>query len=554
MYADANCSGPPLRVVLAAPPAVPKWLEAFVAACRSGGAVDLRVVALAPDSTGAGRRSRAPLDLRLSLGLERMLWVTLGRLAGGRSPDPLAIVGIEASGGGAGRPGGEDVLLAELRACSPDLVILHGSADLAAAAAPLAVHGCWVLDGDLTDRARAGLSLLGPILDGDATTGLSLHLVPGREEGAASDVLSSSHGATGAMSFSQQRNNAFAKLPALLLRALRGLRETQPPAQAVVRTLRVSPPCFQPPAGMGLRYARVAARQLLQWRGRRARARAPWFLLLPPAGATLDPSAPQYEGCACLVAPGEDYWADPYPVVHGGRRLVFVEELVHAKGKGIVVCLELRDGVVERRGVALEEDVHLSFPQVFEWDDAWYMTVESCEAGRVSLYVAEEFPLRWRRVSNLIEGREAVDPTLYHEDGRWYLFTNISESGGALSDELFLFTSTELAGPYRPHPGNPIRTDTRMSRPAGRLFRHEGRLVRPAQCCVPIYGTSIVFNEVLELSPSRYRERPMATLEVGSVPGVDGCHTYNAWGGFGMLDAHGWPPGPDSRIRLATKP
>src|SRR3546814_2717271 len=95
-----------------------------------------------------------------------------------------------------------------------------------------------------------------------------------------------------------------------------------------------------------------------------------------------------------------------------------------------------------------------------------------------------------------------VDPTLHYRDGHWYVFVNISESGGSTSAELFLFVSEQLTGPFRPHPGNPIARDVRHARPAGRLFEHQGRLIRPSQDSADSYGSAIAFNELLELTRS----------------------------------------------------
>jgi len=537
-----------LRVVLVTPARVPKWLSVFVAGASGGGAVDLQVLVCGDEPPA--RRSRLPWDLSLFLGIERLLTRVLGRVTGRREVGSLAMVSL------ADPPAGAvvaDPLEAQerLRALAPDLVLLHGALEHAGALAATARLGCWVLDPDLVDPGRAGLSLLAPILERDDATRIALHLAPAGP-GVDAREVAASVGATSAMSFSQQRDIAFAKLPALLARALRGLVDPPAPGRHLVQVLRVTPASFEAVPGMGLRSLRVAVGQFMAWGERRRRARLPWFLVVPER-SPLDPAAPVLDRYLGLVAPGHDYWADPFPVQVDGRRLVFVEELVHAKGKGVIACLELHaDGTAARLGMVLEEDAHLSYPQVFQWDGQWYMTVESCEAGRVSLYVAEAFPLQWRRVANLVEGRAAVDPTLHHHDGRWYLFANVSESGSSLSDELFLFVSDCLAGPYRPHPANPIVCDARTSRPAGRLFRREGRLLRPAQCCVPIYGTAVVFNEVLELGPDAYRERPLATLGMDGAPGVDGCHTYNAWGDFEVLDAHGRPPPPAARMPVVV--
>ncbi|MFC3715273.1 hypothetical protein ACFONC_03810 [Luteimonas soli] len=552
LYASTSESSVPLRVVLVTPVRVPQWLSVFVSESLASRSVELDVALM---SHAPPRRVRAmPFDVRLFLGLERVLFRLLGRITGRRPTGPLSPVSLDMTRHASGRVAHADTesLLAGVRESRADLVLLHGAPELAPMLAPLARHGCWMLDPDITEPDCAGLALLAPILRGDSATELNLYLVSGAVGTETADALATSHGATSPMSFSQQRDLAFAKLPAMLLRVLRGFAASRRAGEpAAIRSLRVSPPSFTLHGGLGLKSFFVAVRQFLRWRGRRIRARHPWFLLVPTGASPLDPTDPAIGRHAVLVAPGQDYWADPYPVMDAGRRLLFVEELVHARSKGIIICLELLDDdVVVRRGVVLDEDAHLSYPQVFQWDGAWYMTVESCEANRVSLYAADEFPLRWRRIADLVEGHECVDPTLHHHEGRWYLFANISESGGGLSDELFLFTSDTLAGPYRPHPANPILSDARMSRPAGRLFRHEGRLVRPSQCCVPIYGTAVVFNEVLELTPESYRERPMATLKLDAMPDLDGCHTYNSWYGFEALDAHGRPPAAGARMRV----
>lgn len=547
LYLDAPDTAASLRVVLVTPPVVPAWLATFVAEASASAFVDLEVVP--SNSVSPPRRGRLSFDLGLFLSLERIVFRWLGRVIGRRVVGPLSRLAL--GGSRQSDPGSIPALLARLEASSPDLVLLHGAEEHAEELAGLARYGCWILDPDLTDPGYAGLPLLAPIIQGDKATGMSLYLVPKEVEGHPADAVVTSYGATSAMSFSQQRDLALAKLPALLLRVLRRQHDGRAGSAGTVQSLRMTPPSFSLQPNAGVRSFAVAIRQFLDWRGRRIRARLPWFLLLPGADSALDPAVPRIAAHTSLVAPGKDYWADPFPLSLDGRRLLFVEEFVDAQNKGIIVCLELlEDGTATRLGVVLDEDAHLSYPQVFEWEGKWYMTVESCEANRVSLYAAEEFPLRWRRVSDLVEGRECVDPTLHHHDGVWYLFGNISESGGGLSDELFLFTADRLDGPYRPHPDNPILSDARMSRPAGRLFTHNGKLVRPAQCCVPIYGAAVVFNEVLELSPLRYRERPMSRLEPDALPGLDGCHTYNVSQGFEVLDAHGQPPPEVSRMAL----
>jgi hypothetical protein len=231
--------------------------------------------------------------------------------------------------------------------------------------------------------------------------------------------------------------------------------------------------------------------------------------------------------------------------------LLYVEEMADPKLKNAnIACVELTMGGARRLGIALDEPGHLSFPQVFAWDGEWYMTVESGDDRRASLYRATSFPMEWTRVSDLVTGRVCVDPSLHYHDGHWYLFANVAENDNNTCDELFLFVADNLAGPFVPHPASPVVCDVRRARMAGQLFRRNGRLIRPAQDCGPGYGNAVVFHEVLELSPTRYREQVLGRLEPRLPQRVEGCHTYNAGGGIEVLDVLGRVPNRSAYVEM----
>jgi hypothetical protein len=553
LYAEPAGSEPPLRVVMVTSTEVPRWVESFLDLAAESRRIEVQVMPVAAGTTQ--EKSSLPLDLRAFLRIERVLLSLFLSAFRRNESGPLSRISLEPRVGIAahGSVGDVETVRERLAAFQPDLVLLLGRPEWGETLATCARQGCWIIGADMDHQEHAGMSLLVPILEGqDATPfGLELQLAE-----SATISLGMSWCATRAVSFSQHRDLAFLKLPALLMRALRQIANAGSRTEkGQVAVLRVAPSALAFATGSGMRALGITLRLLSQWRSRKHRANQPWFLLLPQAPSPIDPEAPRIDSYRSLVAPGRDYWADPFPVRHEERRLLFVEEFVDERNLGVICCLELQpDGSVLRHGVVLDEPFHLSYPQVFRSQGQWYMTVESCEANRVSLYRADDFPRGWQRVTDLIHGRVCVDPTLYQHNGHWYLFGNVSESGANPSDELFLFVSDSLEGPYRAHPANPIVSDVRSARPAGQLFVQGGKLIRPAQCCAPIYGSAVVFNEVVELSPHSYAERALSRLVPAWSPVLDGCHTYNRAEGMEVLDAHGEPPGIPVRIEVTDTP
>ncbi|PYX04984.1 MAG: hypothetical protein DMG88_22925 [Acidobacteria bacterium] len=90
-----------------------------------------------------------------------------------------------------------------------------------------------------------------------------------------------------------------------------------------------------------------------------------------------------------------------------------------------------------------------------------------------------------------------------------------------------LFYSDSLKGGWNFHPANPISTDIRNNRGAGRVFEAGNRLIRPSQNCSPDYGYSFALNEILDLSETRYREKTLTVVTPESWAGLSGVHTYN---------------------------
>jgi len=136
----------------------------------------------------------------------------------------------------------------------------------------------------------------------------------------------------------------------------------------------------------------------------------------------------------------------------------------------------------------------------------------------------------------LLTGVRAVDPTLLEDGGRLWLFLNVAEEGASVDDELHLYTSLDLAGPWVPHRDNPVVADVARARPAGRVFRRDGELIRPAQDCSSGYGRAVVLNRIDVLTVDEYRETPIGRIEPSWAPGLVGTHTYNSTAQVEVVD------------------
>lgn len=187
----------------------------------------------------------------------------------------------------------------------------------------------------------------------------------------------------------------------------------------------------------------------------------------------------------------------------------------------------------------LEKPYHLSYPFVFEWDGKVYMVPKSRANKTIDLYECVEFPYRWRFTKTLIANISAVDLTLLHHAGKWWLFTAVSENEAAAPNvELFLFYSDDLLdGQWTSHPRNPIVSDARSARPAGSLLLESGKLFRPSQNCTETYGHGFDLNEITVLSELDYCERRTISVRPDWDRGILATHTYAHQGSLTVIDA-----------------
>jgi hypothetical protein len=238
-----------------------------------------------------------------------------------------------------------------------------------------------------------------------------------------------------------------------------------------------------------------------------------------------------------IMPPPGRFYADPFLFQRDGRRYVFFEDYDSTSERAVICYLE-----IDERGqhcapqLALRQDCHLSYPFVFADGGDVYMLPETAGHRTVELYRAARFPGEWTLDRVLLRDVTATDATLLRHEGRWWLFVALAVDGGRPVDELCLFSSDSLHGQWAPHPLNPVVSDVRSARPAGRIFSRNGQLIRPAQDCSEAYGGRLVFNRIDVLSPTDYREEPIGLIEPAVDTGNLRTHSYDSDGTYEVLD------------------
>jgi hypothetical protein len=250
-----------------------------------------------------------------------------------------------------------------------------------------------------------------------------------------------------------------------------------------------------------------------------------------------------------LIPPADRFWADPFLAREGGRLWVFFEEVLYATGRGHLACVSIdAKGEVSAPCTVLQENYHLSYPQVIRHAGHWYLLPESSANRSLVLYRADALPGPWRPVAELMTGLRVADATVHHDGNRWWITATAAGERGCLNDELHVFCAPALLGPWQPLANNPVRVDPASARPAGPWFRWKGRWVRPVQDCRLRYGRALQLLAVERIDESGVQEDSLGLLAPKAGGSIDCVHTYSRVGSDLAVDWLRW------RRKGASKP
>ena len=227
------------------------------------------------------------------------------------------------------------------------------------------------------------------------------------------------------------------------------------------------------------------------------------------------------------------YFADPFIIKTQKDTYIFFEWYSYSRGKAdLAVAKKSEDFKIYHKITEFKE--HRSYPFIFDYENVIYCMPESNQTNKVTLYSFDEETLALKEECVLLEGFPIVDATLYRHEDKWFMFlVNQKKS----HTHLEIYYSDNLKGPYLPHDNNPVTIDCSKARPAGKIFCHQGKIIRPAQNCTEHYGQSITLEEIDLLTETEYSARDVGHIyPVKDSDYNKGIHTINSTDGMTVFD------------------
>ena len=237
--------------------------------------------------------------------------------------------------------------------------------------------------------------------------------------------------------------------------------------------------------------------------------------------------------------PDGHYLADPFILKEGAETYCFVEDYDWSKGKGSIAAYQISSGKLINLGIVLEESFHLSFPYIFKHESKIYMLPESSDNMDIRIYESVEFPTKWKLKTIIKENISAADSMIFSRKGMWWLFSNINPIGGrdCCSELSIFYTDNPIDGEWMPHEKNPVIFDPSSARNGGMVLDNDS-LYRVGQIqTFGMYGGGgVSINQIVELTPSSYKEQSVLKLYPEFQQGIKGAHHLHSDGGITAFD------------------
>jgi hypothetical protein len=212
--------------------------------------------------------------------------------------------------------------------------------------------------------------------------------------------------------------------------------------------------------------------------------------------------------------------ADPFYLE--SENSLFIEKFNYLLGRGELAKYNFDTN--EIRNVRSGNNIHFSYPCVFEYQGNKYMIPEAAQSNCIKIYKKNDDD-SLSEVVTVTEKFAGIDPTIVEHNGMWYIFATDGSIGS--NSHLNIYYSKNPLTEWSEHSLNPVKINVRTTRGGGEIFKEGTSMIRPTQNCYPIYGTSLIFNKVELLTPDSFKEVLVGEIKVSKNSKYKGIHTFS---------------------------
>jgi len=199
--------------------------------------------------------------------------------------------------------------------------------------------------------------------------------------------------------------------------------------------------------------------------------------------------------------------ADPFIFKYGDKTYIFYEKV----NRRIINDYPTEIGDIYHTEVKFENDqfkyskpvctitanFHLSYPFVFEDNGQIYLMPEQMKSGKLTLYICDSFPDRWRE--HVIFKGKFSDSTIFKHNGYYWLFTTEKKKD---VKEFKIFYTKTLLGTWSRYT-NKIKTNNtfKYDRCGGSVIRENNEMFFPFQIIGVKYGSTLHIEKIIKITP-----------------------------------------------------
>ena len=216
---------------------------------------------------------------------------------------------------------------------------------------------------------------------------------------------------------------------------------------------------------------------------------------------------------------------------------------------GCIAVSEVTDNKIGSPRVILKEPFHLSFPEIFEYNDSYYMIPETHSVSEFRFYKMGRDVKHWDLYSAIPTECEFSDTVVYNDGKELFLLTTEKMENDPFANRLHLFRVSdfgssnevsvcEIAIEQEPEYGYDRRNGGSIICLGDQTFR----VVQESERGV--YGKSVILYRIIKLDAEGYSEEKTSNiLDLNAlkqsklrVRNAVGLHTYGCCDDYEVID------------------